>query len=91
VRKRFDPLAESIQVIHRTLVFESSSVEGLLKFWEATNPPQNAMKAMLPPDAYQKVTNAWIALVNELNESTEGDVKVSSQYILALARKGPPT
>jgi len=91
VRNRFDRLAGSIEVLHRTLVFESSSVEGLLKFWEETNPPQNAVKAMLPPDAYQKVTNAWIALVNELNESTEGDVKVSSPYILALATKGPDT
>ena len=89
VRERFDRLAGSIEVLHRTLVFESSSVEGLLKFWEETNPPQNAMKALLPPEAYQKVTAAWMALVIELNESTEDGVKVSSPYILVIARKRP--
>jgi ubiquinone/menaquinone biosynthesis C-methylase UbiE len=87
VRERVGRLAASIEVVHRTLVFESTSVEGLLKFWEETNPPQNAMKAMLPPEAYQKVTTAWMALVEDLNESTDGGVRVSSPYILVLARK----
>jgi ubiquinone/menaquinone biosynthesis C-methylase UbiE len=87
VHHRVGRLAASIEVVHRTLVFESPSVEGLLKFWEETNPPQNAMKAMLPPEAYQKVTTAWMALVEELNESTDGGVRVSSPYIQVIARK----
>ena len=87
VRERVGRLAASIEVVHRTLVFESPSVEGLLRFWEETNPPQNAMKAMLPPDAYQKVTTAWKALVEDLNESTEGGVRISSPYIQVIARK----
>jgi ubiquinone/menaquinone biosynthesis C-methylase UbiE len=87
VRERVGRPAASIEVVHRTLVFESPSVEGLLKFWEETNPPQNAMKAMLPPEAYQKVTTAWMALVEELNESTDGGVWVSSPYIQVIARK----
>jgi hypothetical protein len=86
VRERVGRLAASIEVVHRTLVFESTSVEGLLKFWEETNPPQNAMKAMLPPEAYLKVTTAWMALVDDLNESTDGVVRVSSPYIQVIAR-----
>jgi ubiquinone/menaquinone biosynthesis C-methylase UbiE len=89
VRARFAGLATSVEVIHRRLSFESISVEGLLKFWEETNAPQNALKAMLPPEAYQKVTAAWVALVDELSESTDGGVKVSSPYILVLAKKTP--
>lgn len=87
VRERIGRFAASIEIVHRTLVFKSPSVEGLLKFWEETNPPQNAMKAMLPPEAYQKVTTAWMALVENLNESTDGGVRVSSPYIQVLARK----
>jgi hypothetical protein len=68
------------------LSFESSSVDEFLKFWEETNAPQNAMKAMLPPQAYQKVITAERALIEELNDSTGGPVKVSSPYILVLAR-----
>jgi SAM-dependent methyltransferase len=87
VRGRFGRLSASIEVVHRTLLFESPSIEGLLKFWEETNPPQNAMKAMLPPEAYQKVTTAWMALVEDLNESTDGGVRVTSPYIQVIARK----
>jgi SAM-dependent methyltransferase len=87
VRARFAGLTTSVEIIHRRLFFESISVEGLLKFWEETNAPQNALKAMLPPEAYEKVTAAWVALANELNESTDGRVRVSSPYILVLARK----
>jgi len=87
VRERFGQLAASIEVGHRRLMFESTSVESLLKFWEETNGPLNALKTMLPPEAYQKVTTAWTALVDELNDASDGRVKVSSPYILVLARK----
>lgn len=86
-RKRFAGLATSVEVIHRRLAFESGSVDRFLKFWEATNGPHNAMKAMLPPEGYEKVVTAWVALVNDLNESSDAGVKVSSPYILVLARK----
>jgi SAM-dependent methyltransferase len=89
VRKRFAGLAVSIRVEHRRLSFESSSVDSLLEFWEATNGPQNALKAILPADAYQNVVAAWMALVEELNESTDGGVKVFSPYVLVLAGKLP--
>ena len=86
-RKRFAGLATSVDVIHRRLAFESSSVDRFFEFWEATNGPHNALKTILPPEDYQKVVRAWIALVNELNEASDGAVKVSSPYILVLARK----
>lgn len=90
VRRRFANTADSIDVRHRLLSFESSSVEGLLKFWEETNAPQNALKEMLPADAYQKVVAAFVTLVEQLNESTDGSVKVSSPYILVLAKRSGP-
>jgi ubiquinone/menaquinone biosynthesis C-methylase UbiE len=87
VSRRFAGFAASMEVMHRRLAFESSSADGLLRFWEETNPPHNALKAMLPAEGYQKVVAAWMALVEELNESTDGGVKVSSPYIFVLARK----
>jgi ubiquinone/menaquinone biosynthesis C-methylase UbiE len=87
VRRRFAPLASSIEVTHRQLSFESSSVDAFLTFWEETNAPQGALKAMLQPDAYQRAVIAQRALVEELNESTGDGVKVGSSYILVLARK----
>jgi ubiquinone/menaquinone biosynthesis C-methylase UbiE len=87
VRRRFAPHTDSIEFSRREVSFESSSIEAFLEFWEATNPPQNALKAMLAPAAYQKVIEANRALIEELNESTTGHAKVSSQYLQVLARK----
>jgi SAM-dependent methyltransferase len=91
LRRRFRGLAGSIEVAHRTLVFKAGSVNALLKFWEETNAPHNALKSMLPPEAYQKVVGAWVALAEELNEATDGNARVSSPYILVLARKPDAT
>ncbi len=86
-RKRLGELAESIEVFHRTLTFESESVETFVDFWQATNAPQAALKVMMPPETYQKVLDAKRLLIEELNESTDGGVKLSSPYILILARR----
>ena len=87
VRKRLGELAESIEVVHRMLTFESDSVDKFVDFWQATNAPQAALKVMMPPETYQKVLDAKRLLIEELNESTDGSVKLSSSYILVLARR----
>jgi SAM-dependent methyltransferase len=86
-RQRFAGLASSLQVRHRTLHFEGDSVEGFVRFWENTNAPLSALKSMLPPEVYQQALNKIALLVEEMNESREERVKVSSPYILVLARK----
>jgi ubiquinone/menaquinone biosynthesis C-methylase UbiE len=87
VRRRLCGLADSIEVIRDTLTFESESVDKFVDFWQATNAPQAALKVMMPPDAYQKVLDAKRLLIEELNESTDGRVKLVSPYILVVARK----
>jgi hypothetical protein len=42
---------------------------------------------MLPPEAYEKLIAANRALIDELNEVSGGRAKVSSPYILVVARK----
>ena len=86
-RRRLGELAQSIQVTHRSLSFESGSIEDFVKFWEETNAPHSALKVMLPPEAYQQVISAMKQLVEEMNESRDGRVKLSSAYILVRARK----
>ncbi len=86
-RRRLGGLADSIEVIHNTLTFESESVDKFVDFWQATNAPQAALKVMMPPETYQKVLDAKRLLIEELNESTDGKVKLSSPYILILARR----
>ena len=78
--------ASSIEVAHRTLYFESASVKSFVDFWEATNAPLAALKAMQPPEKYQELLTKTAQLVDELNESNDGRVKLASPYILVLAR-----
>lgn len=87
VRRRLGGLADSIEVIHRTLTFESESVDDFIDFWQATNAPQAALKVMMPPETYQKVLDGKRLLIEELNESTDERVRLTSPYILILARK----
>ena len=87
VRRRFTGLAASIEVQHRTLYFESESVASFIEFWERTNPPLTALKTMLPPEFYQRALAQMSHLVEEVNESPQPSVKLSSPYILVLARK----
>ncbi len=87
VRRRLGGLADSIEVIHRALTFESASIDDFVDFWQATNAPQAAMKVMMPTETYQKVLDAKRLLIEELNASTDGRVKLSSPYILVLARR----
>lgn len=87
VRRRFAGLAASIEITQRRLFFQSSMLEEFIKFWEETNAPQNALKTMLPPDAYQRLIAKMTALIDELNESTDGRVTLSSPYITVVCRK----
>jgi ubiquinone/menaquinone biosynthesis C-methylase UbiE len=87
VRRRLGSLADSIEVIHRTMTFESESVDEFVDFWQATNAPQAALKVMMPPETYQKVLDAKRLLIEELNDSTGGGVKLVSPYILVVAGK----
>ena len=87
LRRRFAEFASSIVVTHRALFFEFESPEVFLDFWERTNAPQAALRAMQLPETYAKVLAAEAQLVDELNETRDGRVRLSSPYILVLARK----
>ncbi|HSS93094.1 MAG TPA: class I SAM-dependent methyltransferase, partial [Candidatus Dormibacteraeota bacterium] len=85
LRRRFSGHASSIVVRHRTLYFESDSVESFVEFWERTNAPLAALKSMLPAESYQDVLAQQKELVGGLNEASDGGVKLGSPYILVLA------
>jgi ubiquinone/menaquinone biosynthesis C-methylase UbiE len=87
LRRRFAPFSLSVDVLHRTLFFESDSVDAFVDFWLATNAPQAALKAMLPPETYKEFLVQKARLVEDLNESTDGRVRLSSPYILVVAPK----
>lgn len=86
LRRRFEGPASSIEVEHRTLFFESDSIEEFHEFWEITNAAQAALKARVSPEVYEHALVQQVTLMRELNESPDGRLKVSSPYILVVAR-----
>lgn len=87
LRRRFAPFSSSIEVAHRSLFFEAPSVDAFVDFWLATNAPQAALKAMLPPETYKEFLAKKARLVEELNEASDEQVRLSSPYVLVVAKK----
>ena len=87
VRERLGDLASSIQIHSDILRFEFTSPADWLEFWERTNAPQAVLKMMLPADRYREMANAALALVQDLNQSTDGRLVLESECLLVLAGK----
>jgi ubiquinone/menaquinone biosynthesis C-methylase UbiE len=87
VRSRFKDLASSIDIEPRTVRFEFASPADGLEFWQRTNPPTIALKAMLPPEKYQEFLDDGTRVMRELNQARDGRLVLDSAYVLVLARK----
>lgn len=78
VRRRFAPHAASIEVAHRTLRLEFASFDDWHASFASANPPLMAMKALLPPPAFEGLLkDAWV-LAEESPESTYVEVVATS-------------
>jgi ubiquinone/menaquinone biosynthesis C-methylase UbiE len=87
VRGRFEGLAASIQTRQRTLRFQFGSVEQWLDFWERANPPQLAMKSIVPAEAYRELVQDAARLAQELNQTPGSGLTLESEYLEVFARK----
>jgi len=87
VRRRFQGRASSIEVAQRTLTFEFDSPAEGWAFWERTNPPQIALRTMLPEETYQELQARGARLMRELNRADGGRLVLESGYVLVLATK----
>jgi ubiquinone/menaquinone biosynthesis C-methylase UbiE len=87
VHRRFQGLASWVEVAPRTLTFAFDSPAEGWAFWERTNPPQIALRTMLPANAYQHVQEQGTRLMQELNRADDGRLVLDSGYLLVLARK----
>lgn len=87
VRRRFDRKAFSLRLERRTVRFSFPSPEEGWEFWERTNPPLIALKAMLPPERYQQVRVEGASLMRNMNGATNGSLVLDSEYLTVIARK----
>jgi len=87
VRRRFDGLASSVHAQVRTAAFEFDSLDAGWEFWERTNGPQNAMKAMMPAEAYGAFVRQELDLMRSLNRAEGGRLRLEWDWLLVVARK----
>ncbi len=90
VRSRFRELASSVEVNGRTGRFEFGSVEEGVEFWERTNPPLSALRALLSEEAHRDVVAALTRLFSRLNATNDGRLVLEWGYVEVLARKPGP-
>jgi ubiquinone/menaquinone biosynthesis C-methylase UbiE len=89
VRRRFHRRAASLSIEPGKVVFEFDSAEERRVFWERTNPPQIALRSMLPEQRYRELQERADQLASELNIATDGRVVLESEYLVVVARKQP--
>jgi len=79
--------AHDLEVRPGRLTRTFPSLDEALAFWEATNAPTIALKATVPPERYADFRQEARRLMEELNESRNGRVELSSSYVSVLARR----
>lgn len=87
VRERFEGLAASVACERRTLVHEGASPEEMERRLSETAPTIVAAKAFLPSGQYDAMRNDLLELARRFNEAEDGSVRVTSEYLLTVARK----
>ncbi len=84
VRERFDGLAATLEMERRTLLWEGPSVDALAESF-AESGPQQAVRAALPPEAYEAMRRDQIGLMRR--RAGDGPVAIEGEYLLIVARR----
>jgi ubiquinone/menaquinone biosynthesis C-methylase UbiE len=87
VRERFGDLATSLEFERRELVNEDESPEALAGRLAATTPPMVAARGALSPEQYDALLLELNELTRRFNEAQDGSVRVTSEYLVSVARK----
>jgi SAM-dependent methyltransferase len=87
VRRRFGGKASSLRLERRTVSFSFASPEDGWNFWERTNPPLMALKAMVPPERFHELVERGQRLMRELNAAADGGLVLDSEYLSVIAVK----
>jgi SAM-dependent methyltransferase len=87
VRRRFAGLATSVDAEARRAAFEFPSLESGWAFWERTNAPWAAVKAMFPPEAYAALTQRALDLMRSLNRADDAGLRLEWDWLLVRARR----
>jgi 2-polyprenyl-6-hydroxyphenyl methylase/3-demethylubiquinone-9 3-methyltransferase len=87
IHRRFQDLASSVDLRRETLTFEFASPDDGMEFWERTNPPLLALRAMLPANSYNQLRERTAGLMAELNQARDSRLVLHFDYLTVLARK----
>ena len=86
VRERFDGLANSIEIEHRTLPWSGESPEAFIDLMERSAPMQAAAKANMPADQYDRMREELVELAR-VWAGGDGAFTVEARYALIVARR----
>ena len=86
VRERFDGLARSIEMEHRSLPWPFASPEAFVTDMESQGPMLVAAKKNLPPEDYARLREELLEVARGW-AGGDGPIEVESPYVLIVARR----
>jgi ubiquinone/menaquinone biosynthesis C-methylase UbiE len=86
VRETLEPHGLEIEFDRETVVFEKSSVEALMDFYEEKFGPMVTAKAALG-DRWSDLRADLIGLFDRFNTADDGSARVEAQYLVTVGRK----
>ena len=86
VRERFEGLANSIEMEHRTLSWSAESPEAFIELMERSSPMQASAKANMPGEEYARMREEMVALARGW-AGGDGPFTVDAHYALIVAHR----
>jgi SAM-dependent methyltransferase len=88
VRGLLEPLGVEVEFSHRSVVFAAESVAWWVSYNERVVGPIILAKAALEPDGrYEAFRADLTAVFEQFNDATDGSMRVSSEYLVTIARR----
>lgn len=69
-----------------SIPYEFESVDALEAFFNNNFGPTIALRSALPPDRLAELDAKYRAMVEEVNEATDGTVRVTAEYLMTTVQ-----
>jgi len=69
------------------VVYEFPSLDAMEDFFNTNFGPSVTLRGALPPDRVAEMDQRYRAMIEEVNEATDGSVRVTAQYLVTVVRR----
>jgi SAM-dependent methyltransferase len=86
-RERLDPLASTVEVELRELVWKGATPQDFADEMAATSPTMVSARESLPADRFAELRAELVGLAERRNAAPDGSLRLEAEYVVIVARK----